>query len=227
MREFQQLSIDEDEWRQRQSRPWLHCALVIALYFSFFTCLLTLWLSGTLLDGADQVVPSWLLQDMKDHRVVVLVVPFVLLVACYILLRSLTGEIIAVPERYLDERQKVMRDQAQRSAFKIMKLSCFVIPALLLLQYLPWFHQPLQPPSVVVSSPSPFITVTSRLYTDKVVSPIAIHMRYWSARSVMYVQAATPANSAEIALAGVLLLLSLLLLFSALPMSVLAWKGKR
>src|SRR5215469_17015996 len=147
MHENQHRSIDEDEWTPQQPRLWLHRSLVIALSLSFLASLVMLWLTGTLLGGADQLLPSSLLQVVVDHRVVALVIPFACLIACYGALRRLTGEIMAVPERYLDERQKAMRDQAHRPAFTIIKLSCFVIPALLLAQYLPWFHpSPTWPP---------------------------------------------------------------------------------
>lgn len=212
MHQYQRLSIDEDEWTHQQPRLWLRRSLVIALYLSFLASLVMLWLTGTLLGGADQLLPSSLLQVVVDHRVVALVIPFVCLIVCYGALRRLTGEIMAVPERYLDERQKAMRDQAHRPAFKIIKLSCFVIPALLLAQYLPWFHQsPTWPP----------FSGTITEYNRKSGALI----------SLTYVPPPVPVHSAsasptEIALAAAILLLCLFLLFSALPMSVLAWKGK-
>ena len=39
-------------------------------------------------------------------------------------MRSITHDIMASPERYLDERQKMVRDKAHRNAYKIVKPYC-------------------------------------------------------------------------------------------------------
>ena len=246
MYEYQHMSIDEEKLIHRQPRLRLRRSLVIALYFSFFACLAALWLSGTLLGGADQLLSSWLFRAVVDHRLMVLGMPFACLLACYGALRRLTGDIMAVQERYLDERQKVMRDQAHRSAFKIIKLSCLVIPALLLAQYLPWFHHsstnvvntalvsyPFNP---FMIAPPPTIVNEARVYPPpRAVNffpqrPVNFPQLYTLRRALIIhsvpAQTTMAASSTEVAFAGAMLVLCLLLLFSALPMSVLAWKGQ-
>jgi hypothetical protein len=227
MHEYQHMSIDEDELLHQQPGLLLRRSLVVALYLSFFACLAALWFSGTLLDGANQILPSWLFQVIADHRLIVLAAPFACLVVCYGALRRLTSEIMAAPERYLDERQKAMRDQAHRSAFQIIKLSCLVIPALLLAQYLPWFHHSSTNANtswvstswvVLQGANGPSQGGVSYFLRPGTIRPLTPHPAL--------VQTTTTASSTEIAFAVAILLLCLLLLFSALPMSVLAWKGK-
>ncbi|HEY7419058.1 MAG TPA: hypothetical protein VH593_28005, partial [Ktedonobacteraceae bacterium] len=142
---------------------------------------------------------------------------------CYVTLRRLTRDIMAVPKRYLDERQKAMRDQAHHSAFSIIKLSCLVIPALLLAQYLPWFRQspaPAPPSQVTVLVPSMLKADPS----TPGLQVFTVHLMQIGIRPAQVSPA--PANPTEIAFAVAILLLCLFLLLSALPMSVLAWKGK-
>lgn len=224
MYEYQEMMIEELEGLENQNASrWPGRLLVAALILSALACLTALWFSGTLLSAPEHMMPDAWLQFIADHRLLVLLVPAMCLAVCYITLRSLTREIMAVPERYLDERQHMLRDQAHRSAFKIIKLACALIPACFLFSRLPWFN----------SAPT-----VSSLYTE-IIYPGA----YTFHQSPQYVSSlgtgntylfffpfkatVVPASSIEIALAGGLLLLGLLLVVSALPMCVLAWKGKR
>jgi hypothetical protein len=232
MHRHQQLAIDETgPLLHRRPSLVLRRFLVIALYLSFFACLAALWLSGTLLGNPDDTfLPAWLLQGMATHRLFVLIVPFVSLVACYGAVRHITGEIMAVPERYLDERQRMVRDQAHRSAFKIIKLACLFIPALLLVQYIPWLHR--ASPTLQLNS-----FVQGRMFTDYVATIVradasahalkpqpALYFIVTPHTLASPVQQVVSASSIEIACAGGMLVLCLLVLISAVPMSVLAWK---
>ncbi|HVB62462.1 MAG TPA: hypothetical protein VNE61_14805 [Ktedonobacteraceae bacterium] len=167
----------------------------------------------------------------------------------------MTGDIMAVPERYLDERQKMVRDQAHRSAFTLVKLLCCLIPLLLLAQYfLP--RQPAPSPTRAVASAqnvlSDSVFLTNSLIVQRYQSVHAAQMLRQQPYSlatikhfVIWVRAnpitivhtihvppiapitpVAPASTAEIALAVGALLLCLYLLFSALPMSVIAWKRR-
>lgn len=223
---------------------WPGRLLVAAFGLSFLVSLVALWLSGTLLDTPASMVPYMWLQFLAEHRLLALLVPTGCLLVCYGALRSLTGEIMAVPERYMDERQHMLRDQAHRSAFKIIKLACVLVPACLLLFHLLWFN------STSGASSNGAITY-SPIYT--VYDAQGIQIGSWHAQSsyVAYLLSVQnsgssqfdtvytphvfsminafvpPASSTEIALAAGLLVLGLLLVVSALPMCVLAWKGRR
>lgn len=212
--------------------------LVAALTLSFLACLLAPWLSGTLLSAPDQLLPIDFLQILAAYRVLVLCVPVICLIVCYAGLRSLTAEISTMPERLLDERQKMLRDQAQRSAFKMVKFASLLIPVGFILPHLPWFNP--SPVTPFGLSPQGGVTVY-----DAGGFPMRVHwMGANPIRGVRWpptlgshslvityqVQTQTglevpAASSLELALAGGLLLLTLGLIFSALPMAVLAWKG--
>lgn len=223
---------------------WPGRLLVAAFGLSFLASLVALWLSGTLLDAPASMVPYMWLQFLAGHRLLVLLIPAVCLLVCYGALRSLTGEIMAVPERYLDERQHMLRDQAHRSAFKIIKLACVLIPACFLLFHLPWFNSTSGASSYGRTMYSPLYSVydaqgiqISSGYAQS--SYIAHVLNIQTSGSSQFVSVYTPhvfsminafvppASSTEIALAAGLLVLSLLLVVSALPMGVLAWKGRR
>lgn len=237
--------IDElmAEMRDRRVALRMGRCLVMGLVLSFLVCVATFWLSGTLLSAPTQLLPIDFLQMLAANRILVLCIPIVCLVACYLALRSLTAEIMAVPERYLDERQKMLRDQAHRSAFKLIKFSSVLIPIAFILPHLPWFNSP----APVAAHPS--ITLVGRGITvfnsqgePRFVTmilgpgPREVHWHlfgqqaFFPGESGMQPVPSAPliqsASSLEIALAGGLLLVALLLIISALPMAALAWKGK-
>lgn len=217
----------EEEEGQRLSR-WPARLLVGALLASFLLCLAALWFSGTLLSAPDQLLPVAFLQMVAAYRLLVMLVPAACLIICYGFLRSFTREIMAVPERYLDERQKMLRDQAHCSAFKIIKFACLLISCGFLLSHLPWFNQPA--PGV---APVRFYAVPSYTGTVHILNATLIKDYRGSPASLVWMMdqaigpVIVPATTVEIILAGVLLLLCLLLSVSALPMAVLAWKGRR
>lgn len=234
--------VEIDEVQIRHVSLWKCRLLVLAFYTGFLTCLAALWFSGTLLSAPDGLLSSVFLQFMADHRLLVLSVPVVMLVACYLGLRHLTGEIMTVPERYLDERQKMLRDQAHRSAFKLVKLACLLIPCGFLLPHLPWFNHSTpvvaQVPLASVQGLE-FITMTDASHwTTFYTAPGAILYRLKGPGVSLHIMPNTtpiaqaigptiaPASTTEIAVAGGLLLLCLFLVASALPMTTLAWKGK-
>jgi len=227
---------------------------------SVLACLLTIWLSGTLFANASQILPLWLLREATDHRVFVLGVSCICLVIWYGILRHVTGDIMAVPERYLDERQKMVRDQAHRSAFALVKLLCCLIPLLFLAQYfLPRQPTPATALTVAVAPVQPVVWSTVEIPGSGIVQQFhvvqaaqalkqtprtSVVVRWFLSANVKQISLQTihkltirtlpiapitpvaPASTSEIALAVGALLLCLYLLFSALPMSVIAWKGR-
>ena len=129
MEDYQQASMYEAE-KVVEIRPFLlgRRLFVLGLYGSFLGCLVALWLTGTLFGHPDQVLPDWLMQGIESSRYIVLAVPLICLAACYGGLRYVTAEIMGCPERFLDERQKMVRDRAHRSAYKVMKLGALLVP---------------------------------------------------------------------------------------------------
>lgn len=231
--EITSVSVDTteelEELRDQRATLRLGRGLVAGLGLSFLACLAAFWLSGTLLSAPDQIVPVDFLQMLAANRVIVLCVPVIFLVICYAALRSLTAEIMAVPESHLDERQKMLRDQAHRSAFKIVKFSSVLIPIAFILPRLPWFNPPTPAATplggitvFMVDGNPPGMNADGPQWHWYRNQQYAIHL-VTSGTSALPIQ---PASSMEIALAGGLLLISLLLMFSALPKAVLAWKGK-
>lgn len=218
--------------QQSTSSLWLRRLLVIALYASFLICLLTIWLSGTLFGDPAQVLQPWLLQMIDVYRTFMLIASALLLLVFYSLLRHTTGEIMVMPERYLDERQKVIRDQAHRSAFTFVKFACCLIPALLFIQHfllkqsaitvypmLQVVAPRISGNSVIVSSINPL--PSSGFVLTQGAGNVLRHVTVWAPQPAIL-----QASPLEIALAAIVLLLCLLLLISALPMSVLAWKKR-
>ncbi len=221
---------EQELLQDRRSTLRLGRSLVVGLVLSFLGSLAAFWLSGTLLNAPDQVLPLALLQTLADNRVLVLCIPVACLIICYIGLRSLTREIMAVPEYTLDERQKMLRDQAQRSAFKVVKYASVLVPVGFLLSHLPWFapSAPVAVPSVAVGFP-PALWGIQGIQGQGVV---IFNRDGFPARhflGAIQVETPTPAiqaaSTSEVVLAAGLLLVGLLVLFSALPMAVLAWKG--
>ncbi len=220
--------------RDQRATVRLGRGLALALVLSFLACLSALWLSGTLISAPDQVVPVGYLQMLADNRVLVLCVPFALLVICYVALRSLTREIMVGPVNRLDERQQTLRSQAQATAFKIIKYASVLIPVGFVLPHLPWFN-PGTPVAPVGGVPPNFpfggdgyiYSVDGNpvewFHHGHHIDQITYVVNYGSFPSAPLLQ---PASSLEVALAGGLLLVGLFLMFTALPMAALAWKGK-
>ncbi len=199
---------------------------------------------------------------------IVLLVPLLILLCCYFLLRLMTYEIIAWPERFLDERQQIVRDRAHRNAYKIVKVACLLVPLYLCLHAVLWTAQaPASPQAYTLIRSSEFsidvaqntplqgvqaIHINSALpptgeqriiLYDVVSQPI---IESFNAKGVLvsatysfhtiaprsYEQASTviapswPNNPGSLFLYYGTLLLSLLLMAFALPMSLVAWKER-
>jgi len=132
-----------------------HRLLVISLYLSFLACVAALWLSSNFFGDPGHILPYNVANFITNRRVAVLLFPLLGLLGCYCLLRSITHDIMASPERYLDERQKMVRDKAHRNAYKIVKAACFLVPFYLCLHALFWAGQ----------APAPTVTTVVRTTT--------------------------------------------------------------
>ncbi|MBO0780767.1 MAG: hypothetical protein J2P37_18240 [Ktedonobacteraceae bacterium] len=160
MRDQEQLSMFEsDEMPDQRPAPYVRRLVVGAFYLCFVTCLVALLLNWIVPDHVPMWLPTWLVPIIEHNRVATLLLPPAGLLICYWSLRSMTGDILARPDRYLDERQKLLRDQAHRSAYKVLKRACLVAPILVLLCALLW-----QTPAPAQPAPTPQ-TVTFTMHT--------------------------------------------------------------
>ena len=105
--------------------------LTIGLYLSYIACLAALWLISALPGQTHAFFPDifGLANQSESIRFALLVVPLFVLCACYFRLRRMTGKIMQLPERKLDERQRLVRDRAHRIAYRIIAVLCLVILA--------------------------------------------------------------------------------------------------
>lgn len=240
MQEYQEIQIDEtDALEGRRTPLWRDRLFVFVFLLSVCACLVALWLSGIILSLPDQGWFTPFLQFVTMHRWLVLLIPAVCLLGCYGVLRSLTGEVMAVPERYLDERQQVLRNQAHRSAFKLIKLACILIPVCFFLIRLPvlnaapttsWasVYKPNVSSVYILSVPDNGVASFKNPYLLSLMDN-KLQLHYTQVVHPMYGMylSIPPVTTTDIVLAGGLLLLCVWLLISALPMCVLAWQGRR
>ena len=100
--------------------------LTIGLYLSYLACLAGLLLIGNVLGQAHALFPDilGLAQKSESMRFALLIAPLFVLCACYIRLRRMTGKIMQLPERKLDERQRLVRDRAHRVAYRVITVLC-------------------------------------------------------------------------------------------------------
>jgi uncharacterized membrane protein YhdT len=108
--------IDPEDMLQKRPGRFMRYLTVCGLYLSFFTCLAALLLNWLIPAHMMIWMPDWLIQMVENNRIATLIVPLLFLIICYWEVRDITSDILAIPERYLDERQRMLRDQVQRSA---------------------------------------------------------------------------------------------------------------
>jgi hypothetical protein len=125
MNYFKQTMMDEpgdfteDETSFKKERR----VLVIALCLSYLACIAGLWFIGDVLGSSHDILG----QQIGNGRFVLLVVPLAVLCVCYLRLRRIMGEIMELSGKKLDERQRLVRDQAHRTAYKIIAILCLGI----------------------------------------------------------------------------------------------------
>lgn len=296
VKRFRQASLFElDGPFEQKSAVIRRRLLVLGLYLSFLACLTGLWLTGNSFGNPGQLLRGDIANFIASRPAVVLLVPLASLLGCYFLLRHITYEIIAWPERFLDERQQMVRDHAHRNAYKIVKVACLLIPLYLCLHAVFWtpqapapaqfptpaqattiltiYTQPVEFFSVVetnapvqlvktnfvtqqtarqpimhyafvspkpffsiisgngswtidskhVMTPSPYLTIKGPAYSIYVIHTITLPAYE---QPPVVLAPAWPNNPASLLLYYGTLLLSLLLMAIALPMSIVAWKER-
>lgn len=159
MRDQEQIPAfeSEEEGLYRRSTLLMRCLIVGGAYLSFAASVAALLLNWSIPTHVPSWFPHWLIYLIENNRIATLLLPLLCLFVCYCALRYITGDILARPERYLDERQKMLRDQVHRSAYKVLKSACLVVPIAILLYSLFW-SAPAPSPTPVRPSPDPMTT---------------------------------------------------------------------
>jgi hypothetical protein len=217
--------------------------LTIGLYLSYIACLAGLLLIGNVLGQAHALFPDilGLGQQSESMRFALLIVPLFVLCACYIRLRRMTGKIMQLHERKLDERQRLVRDRAHRIAYRVITVLCLAILAYVCLHSL-----------LLSASPPPTPASSQTAYVQPVLIDIvkgdaqpltlyqAAHETLWVSNAaqrpvlvyMVGVQQSMPAVSAMptdllgLGLFYGLFLLIIVLIVKTLPTAIIGWKER-
>ena len=134
MNNFKQtiLHTTDDFTREERSRTIERRLLVIFLVLSYIGCLATLWY---IWNAPRQAFDAFWL-SFGQTRFTIIVLPLLALAASYFSLHHMTGDIMGWRVKKLDERQRMVRDQAHRYAYKIIALLCLFAPIYFIIQNL-------------------------------------------------------------------------------------------
>lgn len=262
---FSQVSLFNLDEPSEQKLPVIRRRLlVLGLYLSFLACVTGLWLTANANSGLEHKLPAGIVNFIETQPIVVLLVPLLILLGCYFLLRLMTYEIIAWPERFLDERQQIVRDKAHLNAYKIVKIACFLVPLYLCLHAAFWTPQAPMPTPATAIVPThqaeywiemvpntaiqlPIIqdgfpqvagqTIRLQLLKPQAAPDIVNGNGSWFTIAPVRIMISSsytssgpapswPNNSASLFLYYGTLLLCLLLMAIALPMSIVAWQER-
>jgi hypothetical protein len=191
--------------------------LVIALYLSYLACIAGLWFVGDVLGSQNDILG----QQIGNGRFVLLAVPLAVLCVCYLRLRRIMGEIMELSGKKLDERQRLVRDQAHRTAYKIIAILCLGV-----LVYF-GIHSMLVPPQPVTTM---IHTVSDTAQSFIVVSPNNVDLHaavYWRATTVptvLSVQSVQPIDLFGLGIYYGLFFLTIVLIVTTLPKAIIAWR---
>lgn len=215
--------------------------LTIGLYLSYLACLAGLLLIGNVLGQAHTLFPDMLglAQQSESMRFALLIAPLFVLCACYIRLRRMTGKFMQLPERKLDERQRLVRDRAHRRAYRIITVLCLAILAYVCLHSLLLSASP--PPTPASSQtafvPPAFIDIVKvdaqplTLYQAEHETLLVSIPAKQPVLAIVFDQS-TPAVSAMppdlvgLGLFYGLFLLTMVLIVKTLPTAIIGWKER-
>jgi hypothetical protein len=132
MNNFKQsiMHTTDDFTREERSRRTERRLLVIVLCLSYIGCLATLWY---IWNAPRQAFDAFWL-SFGQTRFSLNILPLLLLGSSYFSLLRITGDIMGGGVKKLDERQRIVRDQAHRYAYKIIALLCLFTPIYLIIQ---------------------------------------------------------------------------------------------
>jgi hypothetical protein len=154
----------------------------------------------------------WL--SFGQSRFTLIILPILILSICYFSLRHITGDIIGWGVKYLDERQRMVRDQAHRSAYKIIALLCVFTPLYLIIQ------------NVLTSPINASISGNARMIQSQTANGISLLITHPD--SPAQVQSIFIARNAILnqGIYYCLFLLILALIVWTLPRAIIAWKER-
>ena len=239
MNDFKQTMMDEpgdfieDEASFKKERR----LLVIALCLSYLACIAGLWFIGDVLGSPRDILG----QQIGNGRFVMLVVPLAVLCVCYLRLRRIMGEIMELGGKKLDERQRLVRDQAHRTAYKIIAVLCLGILVYFGIHSMLVAAVPPHPVTASIHSVVPHnvnLIVVSRtsdlhvyyaapLKQPAVIQWIAIDSSMASnVPGQMMAPAAQPIDLFGLGVYYGLFFLTIVLIVTTLPKAIIAWKER-
>lgn len=224
--------------------------LVLGMCLGYLGCLLTLWYIW-------KAPRQWWFDTFWLHiganRFTLMLIPLIIFCACYFKLLCISGNMLKFRDRQLDERQRMVRDSAHRTAYKIITLLCLLIPLYLAAQGLFIGKQAATTPTI--SRPN-YLTINrtiivytryvGTIHTNNTPSRVILPMIEWIAtdgKNIPPVHIAppwqplmmSPTQPAPTAPAIAppdasiyygLVLLTLLLIISTLPKAIVAWQER-
>ena len=214
--------------------------LIVVLCLSYLACLAGLWLIGNFPGQAHAVLPG-IFGLGQNMRFALLAVPLVGLCASYFRLRHLTGKIMQLPERKLDERQRMIRNRAHRIAYRIITMLCLAILAYICVHsmllsatppattggvtnaLIPAFPRP-----VISEFPSKIAPAFTEVTPLKVTLQNSI-VHWWILKPELRNTPAAPSPSIDQVNLGLyygLFLVTMVLIVKTLPTAVIGWKER-
>jgi len=221
--------------------------LIVVLCLSYLACLAGLWLIGNLPGQTHAVLPG-IFGLGQNMRFALLAVPLVGLCASYFRLRYLTGKIMQLPERKLDERQRMIRNRAHRIAYRIITMLCLAILAYICVHSMLLSATPPTTGGVtnalISAFPRPVMSEFSSIPIREVPSKIAhaftevtpqkvalqnSSVYWWRVKPELRNTPAAPSPSIDLvnlALYYGLFLVTMVLIVKTLPTAVIGWKER-
>jgi len=253
MNDFEQAMMNEPNDATSEDIP-SHAErrlLIVVLCLSYLACLAGLWLIGNFPGQAHAVFPA-IFGLGQNTRFALLVVPLVGLCASYFRLRHLTGKLMQLPERKLDERQRMIRNRAHRVAYRIITVLCLAVLAYICIHSLLLSATPPTAtggvipaaPAHIAAFPRPVIGGGSsiRELPNKIapayieVPPLKVTLQnspvywyWWAAKSGVRNTPAASSSSINLVNLGLyygLFLVTMVLIVKTLPTAVIGWKER-
>jgi hypothetical protein len=225
-------NIDDDITSHTERR-----LLTIGLYLSYIVCLAALWLISALPGQTHAFFPDifGLANQSESIRFSLLVVPLFVLCACYFGLRRMTGKIMQLPERNLDERQRLVRDRAHRIAYRIIAVLCLVTLAYICIHNMLVTATPPASETAYIRPAFNYIMVNKDLQAWSIAQKqgvLWVSLNPHQPNLVVFVQQSAPAVSAiptdllGLGLLYGLFLLTMVLIVKTLPTAIIGWKER-
>src|SRR5258707_2545950 len=222
--------------------------LIVVLCLSYLACLAGLWLIGNFPGQAPAVFPG-IFGLGQNMRFGLLAGPVVGLCASYFRLRHLTGKIMQLPERKLDERQRMIRNRAHRIAYRIITMLCLAILAYICVHSMLLSATPPATTGGVTNAlisafPRPVISEFSSIAIREVpskiahafteVTPLKVALQnsivyWWRVKPELRNTPAAPSPSIDLVNLGLyygLFLVTMVLIVKTLPTAVIGWKER-